>query len=134
MPAVGLRRLIMRYNLSEDEIIFYQQRKEKSQEPAKRAVEVLEDGIYTILSELGVNIDGDIKAQQAQLGIIIQEHTDENYPQLNGFYIHQVRNGDIVPVGWVGSARIDSTGKVWIDIEDFQNNTRKETGGIPIVH
>lgn len=122
----------MRYSLSSDALHFYQQQKEKSQEPSRKAVEVLEAGINMILAELGINIDGDIQAQQEELGIIIQEHTEEQYPQLNGFYIHQVRDGDIVPIAFVGSARIDSTGKAWIDVEHFQRNTSKEMGGIKL--
>lgn len=122
----------MKYKLSEDALTYYQKQLEKSQEPGKKAVEVLEAGINSVLAELGVNIDGDIQQQQLELGILITENTDERTPQLNGFFIYQVRDGDIVPIAWVGSARLEA-GKAWIDIEWFTRNTRDAIGGIKLV-
>lgn len=123
----------MKYSLSSDELAYYQQQLDKAQEPGKKAVEVLEAGINAVLAELGVDINGDIKQQQLDLGIIITENTDERTPQLNGFFIYQVRDGDIVPIAFIGGARIDTTGKAWIDIEWFTRNTRDAIGGIKLV-
>lgn len=122
----------MRYNLSEDELFYYQEQKEKAQEPAKKAVEVIEAGINAILAELGVDLDKPIPQQQANLGIIIQENTCELTPQLNGFFIFQVRDGSIAPITWIGDARLDNTGKAWITVERFDRDTRRDTGGIKV--
>jgi len=119
--------------MSEDQLMFNQQQQEKAQEPAKKAVEVLEAGINAVLLDLGVDLDKDIIQQQSELGIIIQENTDERTPHLNGFYIFQVRGDGPVPIAWVGSARMDSSGKCWIDIEWFDRNIREETGGIQVI-
>ncbi|HPE06270.1 MAG TPA: hypothetical protein PLW50_00960 [Smithellaceae bacterium] len=132
-----------RFDISADELNHRMELKKKlKDDPAHRAVEILEAAVDTVLTKLGVNIElGDIPAQMDALGIVMTEHTDERAPQLNGFFIYVIRKSyalrnpepDLIPYAWVGSARLNSNGECFCDIHWFQENKLSETGGIKLV-
>ena len=99
------------FKMSLDELEHWNQAKEKSKEPARKAVEVLEAAINYVLEKMGIDVAKDnIKQQQDALGILIQENTDEWTPQINGFYFYQTVPR-ITPYAWVGSARLTQQGR-----------------------
>lgn len=132
-----------RFDISEDELNSRMEAKAKLRdEPVKRAVGILEAAVDSVLARLGVNIEmGDIPAQQDALGIMMTEHTDERAPHLNGFFVYITKHtygpsspeSELVPYAWVGSARINSSGECFCDIQWFQEDKLSETGGIKIV-
>lgn len=132
-----------RFVISADELNHRMEQKKKLRDdPVQRAVGILEAAVDTVLRELGVNIElGDIPAQMDALGIIMTENTNEQTPQLNGFFIYTTKRlfgpiepeVDIVPYAWVGSARLNSNGECFCDIQWFQKNKLSETGGVKLV-
>lgn len=129
------------FEVSEDELQHRIEQKQKLQdEPVTQAVAMLEAAVDKVLNTLGVDTtDEDIVAQQMiDLDIIMIEHTDERAPQLNGFYIFTrklLRNGDydIQPYAWVGSARLNSLGECFVDIQWYQKEQLTEFGGIKLI-
>ncbi len=124
-----------RYSISADELEHRMQLQEKyHNEPVQKVVALLDLALEKVLTKLGVNVElGDIPAQQDQLGIIVTEETREELAGINGFYIFLSRKGNIVPYGWVGSARLNSNGECFVDIQYFQDNRLDEVGGIKII-
>lgn len=128
------------FEISEDELNHRMEAKKEHDEPMTQAVRILEAAVDKVLEKLGVNIGlGDIPAQMDALGIIMSEHTEENAPQLNGFFVYvsrfvpSMQDWDIIPYAWVGAARVNSNGECFCDIQWFQDNRLDETGGIKII-
>lgn len=75
-------------------------------DPGQVAVELIEEHIKQALSELGVDVLGNIPQQQADLGIIIVD-TDSIAPHLQGFIVLKSDDGrPPYPVGFIGDARL----------------------------
>ena len=125
------------FEISADELEARMEAKRKLQdEPCQQAVMLLEAALDKVMISLGVDVTQSpesIHMQQDFLGIEIQENTDEATPQLNGFFVFVHKNNDIIPHSWIGAARIDSTGRCFVDIQYFQDNRLEETGGIKLV-
>lgn len=125
-----------RFEISQDELEARMERQRKMHdEPVSRAVALLHEALTQVLTKLGVDCTQDrdnIAMQQQDLGITIWEHTDDRSPQINGFFIH-IGGGDFIPYAWVGSARLDTGGNVWCDIQYFQEGKMESLGGIKVV-
>jgi hypothetical protein len=129
------------YEVSADELQHRMEQKQKLQdEPVTQAVAILETAIDKVLNTLGVNTADEetIVPQMIDLDIIMIEHTDERAPQLNGFYVFTrklLRNGtyDIIPFAWIGSARLNSVGECFVDIQWYQKEQLTEVGGVRLV-
>lgn len=122
------------HEISEDELNHRMELKRKLRdEPVQKAVAMIEAAMDKVMESLGVDTSrDDIPLQQEALGILITEHTDERAPQLNGFFIYVARGNDLVPYAWVGSARVDSTGEVLVDIHWFQREKATQIGGLKL--
>jgi hypothetical protein len=154
-----------RFSISEDEMNSRMEQKQKEQvEPAQKGVALLEAACDKVLNSLGVDTsNADLVAKQmVELSIVMDEHTDERAPQLNGFFFYICKmkrkfeslppgiptplalfevNGelffklcDMIPYAWVGAVRVNSRGEVFCDIQWFQDNRLTETGGEKIIH
>jgi len=125
-----------RFEISADELEYRTlKHQEQNIEPGQKAVMVLEAALDTVLKKLGVNVEDidTIPEQMDALGIMINEHTDERAPQLNGFFVSLIIPGDIIPYAWVGAARLGGDGKCWCDIQWFREERLSETGGVKVV-
>lgn len=122
------------FEISEDELHHRMELKKKlHDDPAAKAVEMLDAALEKVLISLGVRPEfGDIPAQQDALGILVTENTDERTPQLNGFFIYTTRDGELTPYAWVGSARVESTGDVLVDIQWFIKERMTSIGGLKL--
>lgn len=122
------------FEISEDELNHRMELKKKLQDdPAAKAVEMIDAALEKVLVSLGVRPEfGNIPAQQDALGILVTENTDERTPQLNGFFVYTVRGGEMIPYAWVGSARVDTTGDVLVDINWFQGERLTTVGGMKL--
>jgi len=129
------------YEISADELQHRMEQKQKLQdEPVTQAVAILETAVDKVLNTLGVNTTDEetIVQQMIDLDIVMIEHTDERAPQLNGFYVFTrklLRNGtyDIIPYAWIGSARLNSVGECFVDIQWYQKEQLTEVGGVRLV-
>ena len=129
------------WEVSADELQHRIEQKQKLQdEPVTQAVAILEAAVDKVLNTLGVNTtDEETVAQQMiDLDIIMIEHTDERAPQLNGFYIFTqklLRSGDydIQPYAWIGSARLNSLGECFVDVQWYQKEQLTEFGGVRLI-
>jgi len=124
-----------RSEISADELDARMKKHQKEKvEPISKGVRVLEEAINTVLKKMGVDVArDDIPAQMDLLGIYMTEHTDERAPQLNGFFFFQRQKDDVIPYGWVGSARLERDGKCYCSIQLFQDNRLIESGGLQII-
>jgi len=126
------------YEISADELNHRMEQKQKLQnEPVSQAVAILEAAVDKVLNTLGVNTADEetVARQMIELDIIMIEHSDERAPQLNGFYIFTkklLRDGtyDIIPYSWIGSARLNSMGECFCDIQWYQKEQLTEFGGV----
>lgn len=129
------------FEISADELNHRMEQKQKLQdEPVTQAVAILETAVDKVLNTLGVNTTDEetIVQQMIDLDIVMIEHTDERAPQLNGFYVFTrklLRNGtyDIIPYAWIGSARLNSVGECFVDIQFFTKNKLVEYGGLHLI-
>jgi hypothetical protein len=129
------------FEVSEDELQHRIEQKQKLQdEPVTQAVAILEAAVDKVLNTLGVDTtDEDTVAQQMiDLDIIMIENTDERAPQINGFYVFTNKlllNGeyDIKPYAWIGSARLNSLGECFVDIQWYQKEQLTEFGGVRLI-
>jgi hypothetical protein len=120
-----------RFEISKDELEYRMDLKKKLQEdPIKKAVALLELAMEKVLTQLGVDCTKDIIAQQDELGITIQENTDERTPQLHGFFIY-VGYEEFIPFAWVGGAYLRH-GRCYCNIEYFGDQRLEEIGGIKL--
>jgi len=119
------------FEISEDELQHRQDLVEKYRdEPLRIATLTLEKALETVMKRLGVDVTGNIPAQQAQLGIVIGEISQEDLAGINGFYVN-VHNA---PYAYVGQAKLDSLGRVHVEIHWFKENKMDEVGGYKIIH
>lgn len=124
------------FEISEDELNARMEKQKKQRtDPVSRAVDILEAALDSVLKKLGVNVEdvASIPAQMDALGIMMSEHTDERAPQLNGFFVYLIKKDDIIPYAWIGSARLESGGRCFCDIQYFQDNRLVEAGGEKLV-
>ena len=101
--------------------------------PAREAAELMERLIDKTLQSLGVNLNGDIKAQQEERRIKVVDSEDflrawignpDLAPQLNGFFVMQVIGDQPVPVAFIGDAGVDSEGHITVTVEDYRTNEK----------
>lgn len=129
------------FEVSADELQHRIEQKQKLQdEPVSQAVAILEAAVDKVLNTLGVDTTDDetVAQQMIDLDIIMMEHTDERAPQLNGFYIFTqklLRSGDydIQPYAWIGSARLNSMGECFVDIQWYGKEQLTEFGGVRLI-
>jgi hypothetical protein len=129
------------YEISADELNHRMEQKQKLQnEPVSQAVAILEAAVDKVLNTLGVNTADEetVARQMIELDIIMTENTDERAPQLNGFYVFTqklLRDGtyDILPYAWIGSARLNSVGECFVDIQWYQKEQLTEFGGVRLI-
>jgi hypothetical protein len=129
------------WEISDDELQHRIEQKQKLQdEPVSQAVAILESAVDKVLNTLGVDTTEEetIAQQMIDLDIIMIEHTDERAPQLNGFYIFTqklLRSGDydIQPYAWIGSARLNSLGECFVDVQWYAKEQLTEFGGVRLI-
>jgi len=104
-----------RYEISADELAHREDLQEKFHyEPVRAAVRVLERALEKVMESLGVDIFGNIPEQQQALGIFITEDAIEG--GLGGYHVTTMTKEGLKPYAWVGSAKLDSQGKVSCEI------------------
>lgn len=129
------------WEVSADELQHRIEQKQKLQdEPVSQAVAILEAAVDKVLNTIGVDTtDEETVAQQMiNLDIIMIENTDERAPQINGFYIFTNKlllsgEYDIKPYAWIGSARLNSLGECFVDVQWYQKEQLTEFGGVRLI-
>ncbi len=123
-----------RYQISTDELESRMQKKAKEHDtPCQQAVAILEAALEMVMKKLGVDVEGDIPAQQEALGIVITEETRNEMAGLQGFFIFVQKDGDLVPHSWVGAARLNHLGECLCDVQFFLEERLEEVGGIKLI-
>jgi hypothetical protein len=78
-----------------------------------------------------MDISKDIKLQQATMGIYISE--DILPGGIGGFFVTRTKEGHLEPYAWIGSAQLDSQGKVKCEIWWFQEERMDNLEGPKII-
>ena len=122
-----------RFKVSADELEHRMQKQALEHDaPIQKAVGIIEMALETVLKKLGVDVTGNIPLQQEQLGIIITEETRVEMGGLQGFFVSVARNGDVIPVAWIGDAQLNSMGECSCQIHSFLDERLIEVGGVKI--
>jgi hypothetical protein len=112
---------------SSDELEHIQQEHKKVKiEPGREAVRLIGESIDNVLKRQGIDVEGDIKVQQAAQGInILQSETVAELlglPQvahLQGLFILKVSAFNVVPIAFVGDAFVDKEGLIVVQTHNF---------------
>jgi hypothetical protein len=119
------------YGMSADELIHTENVQEKSFEPGRLAVKVLERALEKVMGKLGVDITKPIPEQQEALGIFITEDAIEC--GLGGFHVTTMTKEGPKPYCWIGAAKLDSLGKVSCEIWWLQKDKMDTVEGPKIL-
>lgn len=126
------KRFPDKYHVSTDELQHRENIQEDRDENVKKATAIIEEAILKVLVTLGVDVENqmlDIKTQQDALGIVITEETRPEMGGLMGFFIIAGFPDNPVPIAFIGDARLDNLGLVWVDINWIQEERLEHVGG-----
>jgi hypothetical protein len=95
-------------------------------EPISKAGAMVYKALDAVLERLGVNLDGDIKAQQEYFGIYVTPMGEEWPQKVRGLTVSRKMSAgadpDIMPFAWVSEARIEKSGDIYCDVQLFETN------------
>lgn len=90
----------------------------------ERSNALLNDALGLVLGHLGVDLSGNVAEQMEQMEIIVEHCGEESNPEIRGTYVLQRQEKNILPVAFIGSARVQEH-KIEADLIMFRGEKLK---------